>query len=168
MNSSQYYYVHLLIIGLIHIVILNNVHLGSYFYINIYMLALYILPHKVKGIPLLLIGFGTGILMDMASHTAGIHAAASTLVAYTRPYFLRGITEGAEEYGQDGHRMLEAGWFFRYSLLSTFLFHLVLVLMEAFSFRDIGISLLRIVSSTFISEVFVMLYYFIGLKRLTK
>lgn len=168
MNNGRYYYIHLVIICAIQIIILNNIHLGSYFYINIYMLALYILPYKVKGIPLLLVGFLLGILMDIANFTPGIHAAASTLVAYTRPYFSRSVLEGMEEYGQDKHKTLELGWFFRYSLLSTFFFHVVLVLMEAFSFRDMGISLLRIASSTFISELFIMLYYFIGLKRLTK
>ena len=167
MNDSRYY-IHLLTICVVQIVILNNIHLGSYFYINIYMLALYIMPYKVKGIPLLLSGFFLGILMDLASHTPGIHAAASTLVAYVRPYLSRSILEGPEEYAQDKHKMLEFGWFFRYSLLSTFLFHIVLVFTEAFTFRDFGISLLRVVSSTFISELFILLYYFIGLKKLTR
>lgn len=168
MNNSRHYYVHLLVICVIQLVILNHVHLGSYFYINLYVVALYILPYKMKGIPLLLAGFFLGGVMDLASHTPGIHAAASTLVAYVRPYFLRSIVEVAEEYGQDSHRMMENGWFFRYSLLSTFLFHFALVFLEAFSFRDFGISLLRVAGSTAVSELFVMLYYFIGLKRQTQ
>lgn len=167
MNNRDYY-IHLLILCIIQIIILNNVHIGSYFYINIYMLALYILPRKVKGIPLLLAGFLLGGIIDLSSNTWGIHAAATTFIAYLRPYLSREINEEMEDHAQNNHKSLELRCFFRYTLLSTFLFYVVLVLLEAFSFRNIGISLLRIVASTFISEIFIMLYYFIGLKKNVK
>ena len=50
MNNINYF-IHLLILSLLQIVIVDNIHLGSYFYLNIYILALYILPYKMKGIP---------------------------------------------------------------------------------------------------------------------
>lgn len=62
MNNINYF-IHLLILSLLQIVIVDNIHLGSYFYLNIYILALYILPYKMKGIPLLLFGFFLGLIM---------------------------------------------------------------------------------------------------------
>ena len=61
---------------------------------NIYILALYILPYKMKGIPLLLFGFFLGLIMDLADNTVGIHAAASTFIAYIRPRLLQLTSPG--------------------------------------------------------------------------
>lgn len=95
MNNINYF-IHLLILSLLQIVIVDNIHLGSYFYLNIYILALYILPYKMKGIPLLLFGFFLGLIMDLADNTVGIHAAASTFIAYIRPRLLQ-LTSTREE-----------------------------------------------------------------------
>ena len=45
MNNINYF-IHLLILSLLQIVIVDNIHLGSYFYLNIYILALYILDER--------------------------------------------------------------------------------------------------------------------------
>lgn len=168
MNNINYL-IHLFILSIIQIVIMDNIHLGSYFYINIYILAIFILPHKVKGIPLLLIGFLLGFMMDLADNTVGIHAAASTLLAYIRPGLLR-LTSTREEL-DDVHgvqRLADTGWFFKYALVSTLLFNIVLILAEAFTFHDILITIIRIILSTFISMLFMLLYYYIGIKKSQK
>lgn len=165
MNNVKYL-IHLVIISVLQIVIVDNIHLGSYFYINIYILAIFILPYKVKGILLLLFGFLLGFLMDLADNTVGIHAAASTLLAYVRPRLLL-LTSTREEL-DEAHgvqRLTDFGWFFKYSFLSTLLFNIVLVFAEAFTFNDIVITLIRIILSTFISLLFILLYYFIGIKK---
>ena len=64
--SNVNYLIHFVILAILQIVIVDNIHIGSYFYINIYILAIFILPYKVKGIPLLLFGFLLGFLMDLA------------------------------------------------------------------------------------------------------
>ena len=166
--SSRGYVIHLLVLCAIQLLVMNHLHLGAYFYVNVYVLAIYILPRQVKGIPLLLVGFALGLLMDLAQQSVGIHAAAATLVAYVRPYLLRSINEDTEEYAQMGQRMLDFRWFLRYSLLLTFVFHLVVVGLEAFSFRMFSTTLLRVVWSTLASEVFIVLYYLIGLKQVSK
>jgi len=165
MNNINYL-IHLLILSLLQIVIVDNIHLGSYFYLNIYILAIFLLPYKLKGVPLLLFGFLLGLIMDFADNTAGIHAAASTFVAYIRPRLLQ-LTLTREEleetYGVQS--LADFRWFLKYSFVSTSLFNVVLVFAEAFTFRDIFITLIRIILSTFISMLFMLLYYFIGIKR---
>lgn len=168
MNNINYL-IHLFILSIIQIVIMDNIHLGSYFYINIYILVIFILPHKMKGIPLLLMGFLLGLIMDLADNTVGIHAAASTLLAYIRPGLLR-LTSTREEL-DDAHgiqRLTDTGWFFKYALVSTLLFNIVLIFAEAFTFHDILITVIRIILSTFISMLFMLLYYYIGIKKTSK
>ena len=168
MNNINYL-IHLLILSLLQIVIVDNIHLGSYFYLNIYILAIFLLPYKLKGVPLLLFGFLLGLLMDFADNTVGIHAAASTFVAYIRPRLLQ-LTSTREEL-EDAHGvqgLTEFRWFLKYSFMSTLLFNVVLIFAEAFTFRDILITMIRIILSTFISMLFMLLYYFIGIKRAQK
>ena len=168
MNNINYL-IHLLILSLLKIVIVDNIHLGSYFYFNIYILAIFLLPYKLKGVPLLLFGFLLGLLMDFADNTVGIHAAASTFVAYIRPRLLQ-LTSTREEL-EDAHGvqgLTDFRWFLKYSFMSTLLFNVVLIFAEAFTFRDILITMIRIILSTFISMLFMLLYYFIGIKRAQK
>lgn len=165
MNNVNYL-LHLMILSILQIVIVDNIHLGSYFYINIYILAIFILPYKVKGIPLLLFGFLWGFLMDLADNTVGIHAAASTFLAYIRPRLLL-LTSTREEL-DDVHgaqRLDDFRWFLKYSFLSTLFFNIILIFAEAFTFNDIVITIIRIILSTFISMLFILLYYFIGIKK---
>ena len=168
MNNINYL-IHLLILSLLQIVIVDNIHLGSYFYLNIYILAIFLLPYKLKGVPLLLFGFLLGLLMDFADNTVGIHAAASTFVAYIRPRLLQ-LTSTREEL-EDAHGvqgLTDFRWFLKYSFMSTLLFNVVLIFAEAFTFRDILITMIRSILSTFISMLFMLLYYFIGIKRAQK
>ena len=168
MNNINYL-IHLLILSLLQIVIVDNIHLGSYFYLNIYILAIFLLPYKLKGVPLLLFGFLLGLLMDFADNTVGIHAAASTFVAYIRPRLLQ-LTSTREEL-EDAHGvqgLTDFRWFLKYSFMSTLLFNVVLIFAEAFTFRDILITMIRIIISTFISMLYMLLYYFIGIKRAQK
>ena len=164
--SNVNYLIHFVILAILQIVIVDNIHIGSYFYINIYILAIFILPYKVKGIPLLLFGFLLGFLMDLADNTVGIHAAASTFLAYLRPRLLL-LTSTREELDESHGtlRLDDFRWFFKYSFLSTLFFNIVLIFAEAFTFNDITITLIRIILSTFISMLFILLYYFIGIKK---
>ncbi|KIO43435.1 rod shape-determining protein MreD [Sanguibacteroides justesenii] len=168
MNNINYF-IHLFILCIIQIFILDNIHLGSYFYINIYILAIYILPYKFKGIPLLFFGFLLGFVMDLADKTVGIHAAASTFTAYIRPWLLQSTSN--REKLDDIHgaqRLTEFNWFLKYSGVSTLLFNVVLIFAEAFTFSDPFITLIRIIFSTFISWLLILLYYFIGLKKVNR
>lgn len=169
MNDFKKYLLHLFILVAIQILILNNIHLGSYFYINIYILAIYLLPYRVKGVALLLFGFFLGFGMDLVDNTIGIHAAASTFIAYIRPRLL--LLTSNREAIDEIHSFIRIGdisRFMKYAFLSTLSFNIVLIFAEAFTFNNILITLLRIFLSTFISFMLILFYYFIGLKKVPR
>ncbi|MFR7875539.1 MAG: hypothetical protein ACLU4J_03560 [Butyricimonas paravirosa] len=64
-----------------------------------------------------------------------------------------------------GQGLTDVRWFLKYTFVSTLLFNVVLILTEAFTFNDMLISIIRIILSTFISMLFMLLYYFIGIKK---
>ena len=169
MSNAKNYLLHLLVLCFIQIVVLDNIHLSSYLHVNIYIMAIFLLPYRLKGIPLLLYAFFLGLLMDLAGSTAGIHAAAATLVAYIRPRLLHltSIREDMDDARGFLHKV-DFAWFFKYVSLSTLLFNIVFILAEAFTFGNLLISALRIISSTLVSILFILLYYFVGLKKVRR
>lgn len=80
---------------LIQLLVLNQVYLGSYVMPMLYLLAILMLPTDTKRIPLLLIAFGTGLLLDIMNNMLGFHALACTVVAMMRILFAdRILTRG--------------------------------------------------------------------------
>lgn len=160
------FFIHLIALLLIQLTILDNIQLHSYVYINIYILAIYILPYRLRNATILLFGFMLGLFVDLANNTMGVHAAATTLVAYIRPRLLM-LTSNREQIDdiQGKQKISNFAWFFKYVIISTTIFNLVLIMVEAFSFHNFLITLLRIVCSTVASVFFILLYYFIVLKK---
>lgn len=164
--SNIKFILHLFILLLLQLTILDNIQIHSYIYINIYILAVYILPYRLRNATILFFGFFLGLFIDLANNTMGIHAAATTLIAYIRPRLLM-LTSNREQIDdiQGKQKISDFGWFFKYVLISTTIFNAVLILGEAFSFANFLITLMRIACSTLVSTFFILLYYFIALKK---
>lgn len=160
------FFVNLIALLIIQLAILDNIQLHSYVYINIYILAIYILPYRLSKASILLFGFFLGLFIDLANNTMGIHAAASTLIAYIRPRLLM-LTSNREQIDdiQGKQNISNFAWFFKYVIVSTAVFNVVLIMAEAFSFHNFWITLARMVCSTVASVFFILLYYFIVLKK---
>ena len=80
-----------LLLMAIQLLVLNYVYLGGYVMPMLYVLFILMLPTGMKRIPLLLIAFGTGLLMDIMSNALGFHALACTVVAMLRIWFADSI-----------------------------------------------------------------------------
>lgn len=106
MNSTKYL-IHVVCLFIIQLAILDNIQLNSYIYINIYILAILILPYTMKKTSVLLLAFLFGFIIDLANNTMGIHTAATTFIAYLRPKLLQLTSnrdqiddiQGAQRYG---------------------------------------------------------------------
>ena len=96
--SNIKFVIHLFVLLLLQLTILDNIQLHSYVYINIYILAIYILPYRLRNATILF-------------------------------------------------------------------FNTVLILCETFSVHNFVITGLRILFSTLASTFFILLYYFIALKK---
>jgi rod shape-determining protein MreD len=64
---------------------------------SIYLLFLLWLPFRLGRLPLLGIGFLYGLLLDMFTHTPGLHASACTLAAFLRPYLIQVLMPRLDE-----------------------------------------------------------------------
>ncbi|MGB1450762.1 MAG: rod shape-determining protein MreD, partial [Marinirhabdus sp.] len=74
---------------LVQVVVLDHINLFGYInpYLYIYFIVLY--PFTGNRGLIILLGFLLGLTIDVFSDTGGVHAAATTFIAYARPAFLK-------------------------------------------------------------------------------
>lgn len=151
----------------IQLLVLNYVYLGGYVMPMLYVLFILMLPTGMKRIPLLLIAFGTGLLMDIMSNALGFHALACTIVAMLRIWFAdRILTRGEPVTVQiPSVYSVTPQYFVSYLMLMLGVFYLVFFTAEIFSFRGIGGVLLATICSTIVTTILCVLYQLVFLKR---
>lgn len=154
---------------LIQLLVLNHVFLGGYTFPMLYLLAILMLPTNMKRIPLLLIAFGTGLLVDVMNNMLGFHALACTVVAMMRILFADRILTRGEPTAIDRPSIYSVSpqYFISYMLILVASFYLIFFTVELFGFRSFGSVLLTTIFSTVVTSLLAVLYQFIFLKKET-
>ena len=146
-----------LVLVLVQVLVLNQIHVGGYATPFAYVYFMLVLNRDVKRHTLLLLGFFLGLAIDVFSNTPGMHAAATTLLAFVRPWLLSLFLprDSADDW-EPGIRSMGFAPFLRYALSGVFLHHAVLLLLDTFSFFDWAVLLLKIVCSTVLTVICVL------------
>ncbi len=112
----------------------------------------------------MVIGFATGVTVDVFSNTLGIHASASVLLMYLRPVLFKLLTpHGGYPIGaKPTPNIMGFNWFSTYSLILIFCHHSVLFIVEAGGFHLFLYTIQKIILSTFFtfSTVVIIQYLF--------
>ncbi len=141
---------------LFQVLLFNNIQVAGVINPFLYVYFIIALPIHINRISLVGIGFVMGIVIDMFSNTWGIHAMATTFVAYLRPYILRLISTQEEQDRIMPRFRTMGGNYLKYIVLIVFIHHLSLFLLEAFSFKYFWLVLLKSLVSTLITIVLVL------------
>lgn len=78
-----------IVLVLIQVLILNNIEFSGYINPFLYVLFILLLPFETPAWLLLVSGFALGLTVDLFMNTPGLHAAATVLTAFVRPFVLR-------------------------------------------------------------------------------
>lgn len=149
---------------LFQVLIIDNIRLGYYIHPYIYVLFIFLLPFNIQKWQLLLLGFITGLTVDLFNGTPGLNAAATVFMAFVRPYVINGMTRRKDINPNDEPSFNNMGfsWFFLYSLLLLTAHNFILFLLEAFSFKLIGVilmqTLLSVLSSLLLIFIITLLF----------
>jgi len=144
---------------LLQVLILNNVNLGGYINPYVYIMFILLLPFETPKWLLLLSAFFLGLSIDLFTGSIGMHAAASTFMAYLRPFVSR-IVHSRREYEpsiKPGINDLGIRWFASYTLLLVFAHHMLLFYLEVFRFEEFFSTLFQIILSTLVSSLLIIL-----------
>ncbi len=133
----------------------------------VYPLFIMVLPFRTPRFLVILIGFISGLTIDMFYDSPGIHASAATLMAFLRPYLLRAI-EPYEGYKMDKTPNLGTmglPWFLSYSSILLGIYLLFYFSVEAFSFIYYFDIIMRSIFSFVASFVVIVIYQIIQSAR---
>ena len=163
MNKTALQIIRFVVLVLLQVLVVNHIRLGGYVHPYIYLIFIMLLPINIPNWQLLLLGFGLGLSVDLFTGTPGLHAGATTLMAFCRPRIIKLIsgTLKFENIHEPNLNQLEGMWFFRYVFCMVFVHHFWLFLIESFSFRLIGQVLLRILLSVPVSVFLIMMILYI-------
>ena len=140
---------------LFQVLLLNHIQIAGVINPFLYIYFIIALPIHTNRISLIFTGFFLGLLIDAFSNTWGIHAMATTLIAFLRPYIFS-IVSTQEELDKVMPRFRTMGVnYVKYIVMIVFLHHLSLFLLEAFSFEYFGIVLLKTLVSSLITIVLI-------------
>jgi len=147
---------------LLQVLLFNNIEFSGYVNPYVYVMFILLLPIEIPSWLLLLLSFGTGLIIDFFSGSPGMHTSATVLIGFVRPYVLRLVSpRDGYESGSDPS-MLAYGfrWFATYTLLMVLIHHTALFYLEVFRFADFFRTLLRVILSTLFSMSFILLIEF--------
>lgn len=137
---------------------------GAYFRTLMYPLFLMLLPFRLSSEILMLIAFATGLTIDIAYDTFGLHASACVILAAVRPLILERLQpKGGYNINKgltpDGYGW---PWFAQYVVVSLLIFTFWLSILEVFQLWKFGEIIIRTIFSVPISLFFI----FIGVQIL--
>jgi rod shape-determining protein MreD len=155
------------ILVLIQALLLNNIHFSGFVNPYIYILFILLLPFETPGWLLLIIGFFTGLTIDLFSGTLGMHATATTFAAYTRPFVLNIIAprDGYESRTQPTLRYYDIFWIIRFSVIIILIHHSTLFFIEVFRFSGFFYTILRIFLSSIFTFVLIIISQLLFFKK---
>jgi len=163
MNSILRYSGAFLILIVLQLLIFNNIGFSGYVNPYIYVMFILILPVAIPSWILLILAFLTGLVIDLFSGTIGVHAFATVMAGFVRPWVLSlNITAEASE-PETSPSSYRSGlrWFLIYVVTVVMIHHLALFFIEIFSFRNFFHTVLRVLLSTAVTTFFIVLFDFI-------
>jgi len=106
-----------ILLGLIQIFLLKNLALFGIAFCFLYLISILSFPVSIPAIPLLLISFVLGLIIDVFYDTLGIHALAATFLAFLRPYWLKVISPsgGYDDNTNPSISEMGIGWYISYA-----------------------------------------------------
>ena len=143
---------------LLQILIFKNAVLFNVGFCFIYLAFLLLLPVELALVTGMVLGFLTGLTIDIFYNSLGIHAAASVFLMFLRPFWLNVLTprSGYETGGLPAIKTFGFLWFMLYAGPLILAHLLIVFFVETGGFQLVGLTLLKTVSSSVFSLVFII------------
>lgn len=119
----------------------------------IYSLFVLALPVVIPGAIVMLLAFGAGFLLDIATNSGGLHMASLTAMAFARKYILDFLQppSGYDKLDRPLPSDMGFSWFMRYSVILILVHQAAYYFFERFSFEGFINTAVRILAGTLIT-----------------
>jgi rod shape-determining protein MreD len=146
---------------LVQVYVLDRIHLHYMVTPYIYFLFILWMPFEGNRAAQMFIAFALGFTLDSFHHHPGFHSAACVLIAYLRPFMVNLLIsqQGAENNYQEPSAKSMGGFipYFVYAGMLSLVHHGWLFFLEAIQFGDFWYFIIKTVSSTAVSLLFIMI-----------
>ncbi len=152
-----------LVLTALQVLLLNNIQLSGFINPYIYILFIMLLPVKFSKVFSLVLAFISGLVIDIFTNTAGMHAAATVMMAFMRPTILRVFSprDGYEAESIPSMRRMGFNWFAVYASVMIIIHHVTLFYVEAFTFSGFFLTLIRALLSGASSLLIILIAQFL-------
>ena len=125
----------------------------------VYILFIMMLPMETPKWAVLLMGFATGLIIDMFGNTSGLHTAAATLLAFARPGVLNLISprDGYEPETSFTPQKLGLKWFLAYVIILTVIHHFFYFYLEVFRLSEFFFTFFKALVNSVITIVIIII-----------
>lgn len=155
-------FLRLVLLLLAQILIFSNINFSSFINPYIYPLFLLLLPFETPRWALIVAGFLSGLLLDIFMGSIGMHAATCLLIGYIRPFLINVITPKGTEFEISPNVYAQGiTWFIVYLGIAMFIYLSVYFFIEAATFFNFFLMLIKIILSTTFSVVFMIIFLFL-------
>jgi hypothetical protein len=147
----------------VQVLIIQNINLTGYVILLPYILVIIILPFETNKLVVLFISFFLGVCVDYFYDSSGLHAAACTIMGFSRYYVLKYIAprDGYDIGVQPTIEDMGLEWFLRYAGTLVFIHHFFLFYLEIFRFSEFFQTLLRVILSSMGTFILIYLIQFL-------
>jgi hypothetical protein len=155
------------ILILLQVALLNHIQFSGFINPYLYILFILLLPFDIPKYLLLFLGFLLGLNIDIFSNTPGIHASATTFMAYLRPTVITLISSRDTLESNSPPRLKQMGpaWFVKYAVILVLVHHLFLFYIEVFTLKGFIFTLFRSLLSTLFTTILIVLSQFLIYKE---
>lgn len=156
----------LLLLLMAQILIFSNSNFSSFINPYVFPLFILLLPFETPRWLLMIIGFLSGLALDIFLGSAGMHAAACLLVGYLRPFLINVITPKGTEF-EISPNVYSQGitWFVVYLGVAMVTYLTFYFLIEAATFLNFFWLFIKIILSTVVSVIFMLIFLYLFSSR---
>lgn len=155
-----------ILLVLLQVGILNNIGLWGLINPFVYVFFILMLPLATPRALLMILAFGTGLMMDIASNTGGLHAAASTLLGFIRPWWVKSVFEKNKYIDIKNFKIedIDTPSFITYGSLLIFVHHSLLYVVEAAEFGLLLYTLGKALLNSIIALLLMLGFRFLSIR----
>lgn len=125
----------------------------------IYIFAILMLPFETPRWLVLVIAFGTGLVMDYFTGPMGLHTTACVVLGYMQPLIQRLLAprEGYEINERPTIQKMGLPWYLTYGTILTLIHHVALFFLEVLRLHDFFYTLIHVLLSVMATMVLMVL-----------
>jgi rod shape-determining protein MreD len=166
-NNLLKYTVVFIVSVLLQVLVLNHILIFKMISPFFYLIFLLLLPYDTPRAMLILLGFILGLSIDAFTNTLGVHTDVCVIIGFIRPGILNKIStrETRESVTAPRISTMSLNWFISYSTIFVTIHHLLLFMLEAFTFEGILFTLLRAVLSSILSIALIVISQFLFFRK---